>query len=230
MGIRPYQFNYSGEPAVVPMMAGNSFNYKYGDVVGIMSGTSVQADGSPAGTARRLGASVGGGAGSFPIILADGIYGIVRDDLSTDANGVVKTPAAPPGINPAVVPTPALPSRSAALPLMPAVAGAQRSALMVYLLNGATYFIQRHKKGTRVNSALNGKQAALTYNTVTNEFEVDTTAGSPSVVVEGMAPTYNDNSKYYDSATFAIDAVGAWVVFRVLGTVAAEPNGLTYPS
>lgn len=229
MPIRPYAFQGGvGVPDVDYYPAGNGFAYKVGDVLGLMSGTSAQTDGSPAGTLRRLGAIVGGAAASFPIVLASGIIGIVGDDLTASAAGISTTPAAPTGVNPMVPAKLALPSRSDALSGSNAIAGVQRSQTKVWLATDQNYFIQRHKKATRVNQTLVGALCALTYNAVTLEFEVDSTAGSPSVVIVDMAPTYGDNRTYYDSATFATDLFGAWVVFKFIPSVQASPLGLRY--
>lgn len=219
------------EPDVDYRPLGNSFAYKSGDVVGIMSGTSGQTDASPAGTMRRLGAVVGGSAASFPIVLASGIWGVVWNDATADSSGNVVSQAAPTGVNPQVVPINAAGnSRSKLLSYAPAIAGVQRAELSIWLADQNNYFVQRHKKGTRVNISLVGKLAALTYNATTLEFEVDTTGSNPTVVVEDVPPMYGDNRTYYDSATFATDTVGGWVVFRFIPSVQAQPAGLSYAS
>lgn len=197
----------------------------------MMSGTSAQTDASPAGTMRRLGANVGGAAASFPIVLASGIWGVVWNDARVDASGNLISPAVPTGKNPQVEPTLALPSYSSGLSLTPPIAGAQRPGLTMFLANQNNYFIQRHKQGTRVNVGLVGKQCALTYNATRLEFEVDSTAGNPTVVIEDVPQFFGGSpNTFYDSSTFATDALGAFVVFRFLPSVQAQPGGLTYAS
>lgn len=214
--------------------AGNSFTYKSGDLLGLLSGTSAQTDGSPAGTLRRFGATQGGAAASFPPARANGMLGMVFNDLTANASGIGGTPAAPTGVNPAVPAVLAVPSFDRVQSLSPAIAGVQRSMVTVVLANDTNFFVQRHKKGTRVNQSLVGATAALTYNATTLEFEVDTTGVTPGtndyVVITDMCPFYNDNRTWYDSSTFATDAYGAWVVFQFLPAVMAAKLGLRYSS
>lgn len=207
--------------------AGNSFTYLQGDVVGLMSGTSAQTDASPAGTARRFGANVGGAGASFPIVLASGVLGIVTAPVTSDASGNAITPTGPTGVLANVQPVLALNSMSnLAAPSI--AAGVQRNVVPVAVADQNSVFQQRHKKGTRINDGLLGKLAALTFNSTTKEFEVDTTAGSPCVVITRIEKLTHDNYLWFDSSTFASDAFGAWVEFQFIDSVQALPNGLTY--
>lgn len=232
MAIRFYKaMTGRGTPDVAYYPLGNSFAYLAGDVLGLLSGTSAQTDASPAGTVRRMGASVGGAAASFPLVLASGALGIAKDFATASAAGISTTPAAPSGVNPMFQPKLALPSRSDTYSGSDPVAGVVRSQIAVFLATDNNVFIQRIKKGTRTTSALRGTKCNLTYNATSLEFEVDVAiVANPFVEIVEVPPLYNDNRTYYDSATFATDNFGGWVAFRFLPSVQQITAGTTYAS
>jgi len=233
MSIRWYKsYRQDGEPDVDYYRVGNGFTYLSGDVLGMLSGTSAQSDASPAGTLRRLGASVGGTATAFPIIVASGIWGVAWNDATTDDNGNIITPSVPSTIDPSVPAILPLPAYDLRHPAAAPVAGVRRGQMGIWKATGVNVFIQRHKAGTRVNQLLVGKPANLTYNATTDEFEVDTTGASNKnvVVITEVPPLYDDNITYYDSASYATDAVAGWVAFTFLPAVQGPVQGLMYSS
>lgn len=213
MAIRVYKADFSlGAPQDDYLMAGNSMAVLAGDLIGRNS--------SPAGTAlRRTTITTGGG-----------IYGFAADDITTDANGISSTPAAPSGVNPAFVAHFALNNYADRMFPSGAVAGAVRSLLRMALATSDNVFIQRHKAGVaRVNQSLVGLKCDLVYNSTTAEFEVDSTTTTLGCIeIVEVPPMYNDNRTLYDSATFATDALAAWCAFKVIASFQAQPNGLSY--
>lgn len=211
--IRLYRSEESlGAPRLDYRPAGNSMAALAGDIMGLTTGGLL----SRRATAGQITAN-------------GGVWGILVDDLTTDANGVASTPAAPSGVNPAVPAKLALTQRADSFSLAAAIAGVQRSQGRVYPALDGNVFIQRHKIGTRVNQSLIGKKCDFTWNTTTLEWEVDTTDTTVGMLtIVEIPPFYADNKTYYDSATYATDAKNAWVAFVIVPALQASLNGLRY--
>ena len=212
MAIRHYKSLDKAADKVGHYPAGNSMAALAGDVMGNTTGGLLS---------RRATAGT--------ITAAGGILGFLVHSLTTDANGVASTPAAPTGVHPAVVPKLALTQYADRMSMAPPISAAQRSMGMVYLANPFNVFIQRHKIGTRVNIGLVGKKCDFTWNTTTLEWEVDTTVTTVGMIEITEVPAhYMDNRTYYDSATFATDTKNAWVAFMVDPLLYAQAKGLSY--
>lgn len=213
MSIRMYKSDQSlGIPVEDYESCANSMAALAGDVFGLTTGGL---------WSRRTSITSGGG-----------VWGINKNDVTTDANGFATTPAAPTGVNPATQAHLAITQYADRLFAgAQTISGVTRSLANVWLANNANTFIQRHKKGTRCNNSIVGKLCDLVWNSTTLEFEVDTTTTTLScIVVVEVPPTYADNltKGYYDSASFASDAYGPWCAFKFVPAFQAQGQGLRY--
>lgn len=209
-----------GAPDVAYSPIGNSVTLKAGDLLGLTT----------AGLVGRLNNHSSGTVVSS----AGGVWGISVDDVTSDGSGNIITPSAPTGVDPGVPAVLAIPSYGRRVtPAFP-IAGVRRGQVRLYKATNRNFFIQRHKAGTRVNGSLSGLKCDLTWNDTTLEWEVDSTSTSVGSIVIAPAnmqlPWYYDNKTLYDSATYATDASGAWVVFQIAAAADAEDNGLRYSS
>ncbi len=208
-----------GAPKVSWDPMGASLTFKTGSVLGLTTG-------------GRLALLSGGGG---QVITSDGgVWGVSVNNVVTDSAGRIIGPAAPAGIDPAVTPIFALPSYSMRVTPSSPIAGVRYGQGESWSPIETNFFIQRHKAGTRVNDSLCGKKCDLVWNATTTEWEVDSTATSVNDIV--IAPSANQLPGYYDnltgnlwdSATFATDTYGAWVVFSFVPSFDAQLNGLRY--
>jgi hypothetical protein len=207
-----------GAPDVGYSPVGVSITSKQGDVLGLTTG----------GLIGRLNATGGGTI----IAVGGGIWGIGANDFTSDASGNITAQAAPTGVAGNVPARLALGSYGQRVAPASPISGVAYGQAQYYLPSSNNYFIQRHKKGTRVNDSLCGKKCDLTWNATTLEWEVDTTSTSLNEIVVALAsfqlPWYLDNKTLWDDTTFATDASGAWVVFQVVPAYNAEALGLRY--
>lgn len=198
---------------------GVSIIWKAGDVVGETTG--------------GLAGLLNNHAGGTIIAAANGIAGIASDDNTSDSNGRWQSRALPTGVDPSVPAHLAIDSYGMRVTPAAPIAGVRKSQMKLWTVTG-NYFIQRHKQGTRVNDSLCGKLCDLTWNDTTLEWEVDTTSTSVNSIVVASADlqmvNYKDNTTLWDSATFASDTYGAWVVFSIVPTQDALTRGLRYSS
>lgn len=209
----------------LPVVAWNPFANSQAIITGDVEGLTT------AGLLERL--------GSAAITSGGGIWGFAANSDTTDANGNIISPTIPSTINPGVPAVFAIPSYGRRVTPAAPIAGVQRGQGQSYLACPQNFFIQRHKAGTRVNDSLIGKLCNLTWNGsagTNGEWEVDTTATNVSdiVVAPWQLPNYQDNGNsvlgpgLWDSATFATDSLGAWVVFQVAPAWQASNLGLRY--
>lgn len=209
-----------GAPDVAWLPTGVSIIWKAGDVVGETTG--------------GLAGLLNNHAGGTPIAAVSGIFGIAVNDDTSDANGRWVSPSVATGIDPSVPAVLALPTYGRRVTPAPPIAGVRKSQMECWLASPNNYFIQRHKQGTRVNDSLAGKLCDLTWNDTTLEWEVDTTSTAVNSIVVAPAglqlPLYRDNTTLWDSATFATDTYGAWLVFQFVPTQDASKYGLRYAS
>ena len=210
-----------GAPVVSWNPFANSQAILAGDVEGLTTG----------GLLERL--------GSGAITTGGGIWGIAANADTTDGSGNIVSPSLPSGISPGVPPVFAIPSYGRRVVPAAPIAGVQRGQGQSYLACPQNFFIQRHKKGTRVNDSLIGKICNLTWNGsagANGEWEVDSTATNVGdiVIAPWQLPYWYDNGPsalgkgLWDSATFATDNLGAWVVFQVSPSFQASNLGLRY--
>lgn len=212
-----------GDPQTVYLPMSNSMQGLPGDVFGLTTG----------GLALRL-----DDEGGQVITSGGGIYGIAQDSYASNSAGGVTTPAGPSGVASNVPANLAIGSYGQRVPPAAPIAGVARGQVRAFGVGAGNYFIQRHKQGTRVNDSLCGKKCDLVYNDTTNEWEVDTTATSVNDIVIAPAnfqmPGWYDNGPNFanhglwDSASYATDTYGAWIVFTVVPAFNAEANGLRY--
>lgn len=213
MGIRLVSVDGSlGDPDVGWSPVANSQTVLAGDVLGLTTG----------GLAERL--------GSAAITSGGGIWGFSVNDFTSDGSGNLINPSAPSGVAPGVPAQLALASYDRRVATAPPIAGVQRGQAEYWTGNFRNIFIQRHKAGTRCNMSLVGKKCDLTWNSSTNEWEVDTTATSLNCIIisQFQFPLYKDNKTLWDSATYATDTYAAWVAFQVTPAFYAQALGLRY--
>ena len=208
-----------------PVVSWNPFANSQAIITGDVEGLTT------AGLLERL--------GSGAISSGGGIWGFAANSDTTDGSGNIISPSIPSTINPGVPAVFAIPSYGRRVTPAAPIAGVQRGQGQSYLANNQNFFIQRHKAGTRVNDSLIGKLCNLTWNAsagTNGEWEVDTTSSSVSdiVIAPWQLPGYQDNGPsvlshgLWDSATYATDSLGAWVVFQVAPAFQASNLGLRY--
>lgn len=159
-------------------------------------------------------------------LAANGILGIPVDDTYTNASSVPVAPSLPTGVAASVYPTLGVPNMSSVLSSV-AIAGTDTPQAMIIEATDDVLFVQRGKKGIRWNQSLVGKVCDLVWNSTTSEYEPDTgTTSLNCIVIRDVPRWYGDNRTYYDSANYATDAVGAYVVFSVVDSF-QQIRGLT---
>ena len=159
-----------------------------------------------------------------------GVWGVLINNFTSDADGNIINSAAPANVSPTVPAQLALSSYNRRILPNDSISGVVRGMAQFWTPDFRNVFIQRQKQGTRINSSYCGKKCDLVYNDATNEWEVDVSATSVGdiIVSQFQYPLYKDNNSLWDSASFATDDFGAWVAFQFNPAFNAEQNGLRY--